>query len=164
MIVPGVQREPAAVKKHFVPSAEIHRRRIGRHADVTEVTRAVSCGNVHASGKRHSQMREVPADAPAFLMTFRGGAVSPGVVVSEFDSVMGVITDCLGALPAAFDAAKERPSQVGQLFGVAVAAGQQVGKNVARECRHIPLLGGWAYLIWQTTVLDDKIAADFQKS
>jgi hypothetical protein len=82
-------------------------------------------GMFHASRERHRKMSEVPTDTAAFLMALRGGAVPPGMVVAELEAVMGVVTDRLCSLPAALDAAKERPGQVRQFFGVAVAASRK---------------------------------------
>ena len=54
-VVPGVEREPAAIKKDFIPCAEIHRRRIGWHADIAKITRAVTRRYIHAAGQRHAR-------------------------------------------------------------------------------------------------------------
>src|ERR1700692_2417842 len=37
LVVAGVQRVPAVAEIHFEPSAEIHRCRVRRHADVAEI-------------------------------------------------------------------------------------------------------------------------------
>ena len=120
--------------------------------------------DVHASGKRHGKMGEIPANAAAFLVTFRRGAVSPGMVVAEFNAVVGVVADRLRPLPAALDAAEERPSQIRKLLGVAVATCQQEGEGVARQRRSVPLMRGRANLIRQAAILDDELAADFEQS
>jgi hypothetical protein len=65
-VVPGIESKPAAVQEHLEPSAEIHRRRVLGNADVAQVARAVSSGDVHAATQRNSQMREVAADADLF--------------------------------------------------------------------------------------------------
>ena len=57
-------------------------------------------------------MGEVPANAAAFLVALRGGAVPAGMVVAEFNAVVGVIADRLRPLPASLDASEERPGQV----------------------------------------------------
>src|ERR1700730_1554462 len=96
MVVSRVEGEPATIKEHLVPRAEIHRGRIGWNADVAEVARAVAGRDVHASGKRHGKMGEIRADAAAFLVALRRGAVPPGMVVAEFNAVVGVVADGLG--------------------------------------------------------------------
>lgn len=109
------------------------------------------------------KMGEIPADAAAFFVAFRGGAVSACVMVAEFDAVMNVVTNRLRSLPAALDA-KERPRQVRQFFGVAVATGQHEGKNVTGQFGYVPLLCRRAHPIWHPAVLDDKLAADFEQA
>src|SRR5258708_30028513 len=111
MVVSRVEGEPATIQEHLVPRAEIHRGWIGWNADVAEVARAVAGRDVHATGQRRGKMGEVPADAAAFLMTLRRGAVPPRVVVAEFDAVGGVVADRLRSLPSASDAAEERPGE-----------------------------------------------------
>src|ERR1700743_2801871 len=119
MVVSRVEGEPATIQEHLVPRAEIHRGWIGWDTDVAEVARAVAGRDVHASGKRHGQMGEVPADAATFLMALRGGTGAPRVMVAEVDAVMGIVTDCLRSLPASLDGTEERPGQVREFFGVA---------------------------------------------
>jgi hypothetical protein len=51
-------------------------------------------------------MGKVPADTDALGMTFRGGTVATGVMVSELNVVMDVVADRLNALPADIDAAE----------------------------------------------------------
>jgi hypothetical protein len=121
MVMPRIEGEPATVKEHLVPCAKIHRGRITRYANVTQVTCAVPRRDIHASGKRHGKMGEVPADAATFLVSLRGRAVSPGVMVAELNAVVSVVTNRLRSLPAALDAAEERPRKGGELFGVAIA-------------------------------------------
>src|SRR5450432_1023583 len=163
MIVPRIEGEPTTIKEHLVQCAEVHGSRIGGNADVAKVARAVPRGDVHASGKRHGKMSEVSADAAAFLVPLRGGTVRPRVMVSEFDAVVDVVTDRLRSLPAALSSAKERPCQVRQFFGVAVATGQQEGKNVTGQFGYVPLLRRRAHLIRQAAVLYDEFAANFQQ-
>src|SRR5580692_4714028 len=42
MIMPRIEREPLSVEERLEPSAEVHRRRIPRYADIAEITRAVA--------------------------------------------------------------------------------------------------------------------------
>jgi hypothetical protein len=124
IVVSGVEGEPASIEEHLVPCAKVHGRRIGWDADVTKVTRAVSRRDVHAAGKRDCEMSKVSADSTTFFVSFRRGAVAPGVVVSELNAVVSVVTNRLRPLPTALNASKERPREIRELFGVAVATGQ----------------------------------------
>src|ERR1700733_11455386 len=164
MVVSRVEGEPATIQEHLVPRAEIHRGWIGWNADVAEVARAVAGRDVHASGKRHGKMGKIPADAAAFLVALRRGAVTPGMVVAEFNAVVGVVADRLRSLPSAPVAAEERPGEVRKLLGVAVATCQQEGEDVTRQRRYVPLMRGRANLIRQAAILDDELAADFEQS
>src|ERR1700675_1471123 len=145
MLVPRIQNEPTTIKEHLVPCAEVHGGRISGNADVAEVPRTVPRRDVHASGKRDGKMREVPADAATFFVAFRGGPVSPRVMVAELDALVSVVADRLRPLPAALNAAKERPCQGRQLFGVAVATSHKEGKKVTGQFGYVPLLRRGAY-------------------
>ena len=63
LVVAGIERVPAAAEIDFEPSAEIHRRRVERHADVAEIAGAVARRNVHAAAQRDREVGEVPAHA-----------------------------------------------------------------------------------------------------
>jgi hypothetical protein len=54
-------------------------------------------------------MCEVPANASAFRMSFRGSAVGARVMVTKLDATVSVVEDSLRPLPPALNAAKERP-------------------------------------------------------
>jgi hypothetical protein len=59
MVMPGIEREPAACEKHFEPGAEIHGRRIRLDPDVTEIAGAIAGRDVHATAQRDGKMGEV---------------------------------------------------------------------------------------------------------
>ena len=145
--MPRVQGEPATIKEHFIPSAEIHRGRINRYADVTKITRAIPRRDVHASGKGHCKMSEVPANAAALLVSLRSGAIASCVMIAEFDAIVSVVANGLRALPTALDTSKERPCQVGELFGVAIATSEKEGENLSGQRTYVPLLRGRADLV-----------------
>ena len=75
-------------------------------------------------------MSEVPANAAAFLVSLRGGTITSRVMIAEFDAVVTVVANSLRALPPTLDASKERPCEVRQLFGVAIATSQKEGENL----------------------------------
>ena len=50
-VVAGVEGVPAAAEIDFEPALEIHRRRVGRHADVAEIAGAIARRNVHAAAE-----------------------------------------------------------------------------------------------------------------
>jgi len=140
MVVARVEREPLAVEIDFEPCTEIHRCRIRRHADVAEITGAISCGQVHAAAKRHRKVGEVAADADLLVMTFRCGAVATRMLVTESNPLMGVVADSLRARPARRYATEQRPGKVGELLGVTVTAAQQVDQDVVGQVRDLRLV------------------------
>src|SRR6266550_2609810 len=125
----GIEGEPASVEENLKPGAEVHRSGISRHADITEISRAIAGGNVHAATQRHSEMGKVPADADTLRVALRGGAVAPGMVVSELNVILDIAADFLHALPAAVDPTESRPRQIGEFLGVAVAAAQEIHQS-----------------------------------
>ena len=73
-VVAGVERVPAPAQKDFEPGAEVHRRRVGRNADVAEIAGAIARRDVHAAAERDRQMGEIAADADALAQPVGGGA------------------------------------------------------------------------------------------
>ena len=160
-IVPGVKGIPFAVEKDLEPGAEVHRRRVFRHANVTEVTRAIASGDVHAAAQGDGKMRKVTAHADTLLMSFGGGAVAAGMVVAELNAVIDVVADRLHALPATGDRTEERPSEIGQFLGIAVSAPVKERKDVVRKIVHFPLTRIRCNLVRQPAILDQKVIAYF---
>jgi hypothetical protein len=68
------------------------------------------------------------------------------------------------ALPAAIDAAEQRPRQIGKFFGVAVAAAQKKHQRFIRQSADVPLLRVWDDGVRLATVADDEVVADFQQT
>src|ERR1700751_4110001 len=112
MIVPRVESVPPSAEKHLEPGAEIHRSRVSRHTDVSEIAGAVASRNIHAAAQRHSKMSEIAAHADTFLMTFGSRAVATRMVIAERDPVMHIVANRLHALPAARNASKQLPGKV----------------------------------------------------
>src|SRR4029079_3418317 len=108
-IVARIERVPAAVEEHLEPGAEIHRGRVGRNADIAEITGAIARRDVHAAAKRDSEMREVAAHAPLLDIGIVGGAADMGVLVAELDVLVDEVADCLHQAPAFPHLAEFRP-------------------------------------------------------
>ncbi len=139
VVVPGIHGEPAAIEKHFIPAAEVHGVRVDRHADVSEVTCAISRRNVHATRQRYSQMGIIAADTAAFFVTFRCRPVSSRILIAELDTVVHIIADGLCPLPTGLHAAEQGPGKIRQLLGIAIAARQQERQDVVRQIADSPL-------------------------
>ena len=107
MIVTGIECKPPPTEEHLEPGAEVHGRGIARYADVAQIAGAIAGRNIHAPAKGDRQMSKVTTDADPFLVAFGCRAVAPGVLITELDTIMDIVTDCLHALPSALDMAKE---------------------------------------------------------
>ena len=86
--------------------------RIGRHADVAEITGAVARRDVHAAAQRDREVGEVAADAAPLGMRIPGGLGRAGMLVAEFDAIMDVIADRLHQRPALRNLPEQRPRLV----------------------------------------------------
>ena len=84
MIVPCIEGVPPAFEKDLEPCAEVHWRGVCGHSDIPQIAGAVSGWNVHATAKSDRQVREVAANADAFLVPFGRSPIAAGVVVPEF--------------------------------------------------------------------------------
>ena len=82
------------------PGAEIHRRRIRRHADVAEIAGAVARRDVHAAAERDGEVREVAAHAAPLGEAARGAARGVGVLIVELDVRVDEIADRLHPAPS----------------------------------------------------------------
>src|SRR5687768_11509054 len=122
LVVPGVECVPLTRKIHLEPSAEVHRRRIGRNTDVAEIAGAVACRNIHATAKRDGKVREIPADAQTLVVSVPCRSRGAGVLVSEDKPLVNVITDRLNTRPSWLRRGEQRPSQIRQAIGIAIAA------------------------------------------
>src|SRR6516165_11341808 len=104
-VVTRVERVPAPADECLEPGAEIHRSGVRRHADISQITGAISSGDVHAPAKRHSEVSEVAAHAPLLGKTLRGAPGRIGVLISEPDVRVNEIADRLHPSPAGRSAA-----------------------------------------------------------
>src|SRR6185312_9947732 len=83
LIMTRVQRPPAPTQINLEPSAEIHRREIGLHANITKIPRAVPGRDVHATTERDREMCEVPTNSRTIFMSFERRAVTPRTLIVE---------------------------------------------------------------------------------
>ncbi len=138
----GVHRVPVAAEIDLEPGAEIHRRRVRRHADIAEIAGAVARRDVHAAAKRDREMGEVAADAGPVGVAAMRGAQQVGVHVVEADMAVDEIEDRLDARPAG----RRCPKKVSQAksakpVGVAIAAAEQEDQHVVGQVLDLVLHG-----------------------
>ena len=84
----SVEGIPAAVKVGLKPGGEIHRAIVRRHADVAQVARAVTRGDIQTATKRDGEVREIAADAGPLLERLTGPSGGAGMLVTEGDMSM----------------------------------------------------------------------------
>jgi len=105
--------------------------------------------------QRHSvtaRWAKVAADADAFLVPLERRAVTPRVVVTERNPLMRIIANRLHALPARCHMAEQRPGQIGQLLGVAIAAAEQIDQHIVRQFSDIELPRIGRHIVGQTAI------------
>src|SRR6516162_9319959 len=124
-IVPRIKDAPATAEIRLDPSGEIHWPIRRKGADLTEITSAVACRNVHTAAKCDGEVRIVAADAFPFVEGFKGRLGGTRVLVAERDMVVHKIADRLNACPARRRMAEQVPSYLGQQVRLAVPAAQQ---------------------------------------
>ena len=124
-IVASVEGIPVAVKVGLKPGGEIHRAIRRRHADIAQVTGAVTRGDIHTATEGDGEVRVIAADAGPLLESLPGRLRGAGVLVTEGDMLMDEIADGLDAFPSGGRLAEEVPSYLGQQIGLAISAPQQ---------------------------------------
>ena len=164
MIVPCIEGVPPAFEKDLEPCAEVHWCGVSGHADIPQIAGAVSGWNVHGTAKSDRQVREVAANADAFLVPLGRSSIASGVVVSEFNTVVNVVTDRLNSLPTASDPTKHRPCLIREFLRVAIPATKKVRQRFIWQVAHGPLLGWTIDFVREAAVRDQEFIAEFDQS
>ena len=97
-------------------------------------------------------------------MPFGSSPIASGVVVSEFNTVMNVVTDRLNSLPTASDPTKHRPCLIRDLLRVAIPATKKVRQRFIWQVAHRPLLGMIIDFVREAAVRDQEFIAEFDQS
>jgi len=95
LIMSGIKGVPFAPEVDLKPSVEIHRRRIRRHTDITQVTVHIARWDVHGTAQRDGEMGEVTAYASPLLVCLKGGARRARALIVEDKPLMREVTDGL---------------------------------------------------------------------
>ena len=66
-----VKRPPTILQIDFEPGAEIHWGRLGRNADIAQVTRRVAGRNIQRAAKSDGQVLKIAADSVRSVNTSR---------------------------------------------------------------------------------------------
>jgi hypothetical protein len=84
-VVAHVKGVPFAAEISFEPGCKIHRRIPSLHADIAEITGAVTRWDVHATTQRDREVRIIPANAGVIAEGFPSRRAGAGVFVAEGD-------------------------------------------------------------------------------
>ena len=141
VVVAGIKGVPVAVEEDLGPGAEIHGSGIDRYADVAEITRGISGGDVEASQKGDQQMRKITADAPPLLINVKCGFIRTSKWVAKLDVGVNPIANGLNAAPSERGIAEEVPRDIAELVGFAIPAGEQKLHDIRGKSVNIPLNG-----------------------
>src|SRR6266403_3348455 len=124
-VVARVKRVPLAADIGFEPGCEIHRCVRDRHADIAQITGAVSRRDVHAATEGDREVSIVPADAGAIAEGFPSRPAGTRMFIAEGNVLVNEVADGLDATPAERRLPEQRPCDLGKPIGLAIAAGQQ---------------------------------------
>ena len=158
-VVARIERVPLAGQIDLEPAGEIHRRGIAGHADVAEIAGAIARRDVHAAAERQRQMRKIAADAGALLVDVMRRLHVMGVLVAEGDVVMDEIDDRLHPRPARRRVAEQRPGDIGELVGLAIAARHQIEQHLVGQLVDRHLLRGRHHDVGQAGIAHQRVAA-----
>ena len=135
-----VKTVPTVTEEDLKPGAKVHGGRVARNPDISQITGAITGRDVHAAAQGDGKVGEVAAHTDPFLVAFGRRAIASGVVLSKLDSLVSIVANGLNTLPSTLDVAEQRPSEIVQLFGVAITAGKQVDQDSARKRIDVVLL------------------------
>src|SRR5271165_3326429 len=106
-VVARVESVPTPAEIGLEPGAEIHRRRIGRHADIAKIPGAIARRDAHAAAQGDGQMGKVAAHALALYEHVERRLGRVRVLVAKADMVVHKIADRLDPSPAAWGVAEQ---------------------------------------------------------
>jgi len=156
-VVTGIEGKPAPPDECLEPRAEIHRRRIGRYANITEITRAVSRRNIEAATERDREMREVATDPPLLGKGSRGASGGISILIAERDMLVNEVADRLHPAPSWGCAAEQRPGVVHHHVRLAVTAAKEIDQRIVRQIGHSMFLRRGIDEVRLPAVSDDRI-------
>ncbi len=93
-------------------------------------------------------------------MGLAGGAGGPGVLIAEGQPVMDVVDDRLHPGPAGPRGAEQRPCEILQGLGLAVATAEQIDEGLVRKLVHRMLDSQGRGLVRQTRVPDQEVRVE----
>jgi hypothetical protein len=155
-VVARVKDVPLATDIGFEPGGKIHRRIGDRHTDIAEVTGAIARRDIQATAEGDREVGIIAAHAGAIAERLPRGPAGAGVFVAKSDVLVDVVAHRLDPAPSRRRLAEERPRDVGQPIGLAVAAGQQERQGIVGEVRHGMLVRFDGGPVRLTAIIQDR--------
>jgi hypothetical protein len=93
LVMTRIERVPTAAEIDLKPSAEIHRRRIGRYTDVAEIARAIARRNVQATAERDRKVGEIPTHPAPLGKCVPRGLGRTRMLITERNAIMDIVAD-----------------------------------------------------------------------
>jgi hypothetical protein len=110
-----IKDESSPAEEDFEPRAEIHRIRVGRHANIAQIAGAIASRDIHAAAQRHSEMREVATYTYSLVKSIERGSIIASVSISKRKVAMDKVADRLRSVPPGSSGSKCLPRKVGEL-------------------------------------------------
>src|ERR1700722_13554291 len=98
--MPSVKGIPSSLQEDLKPSAKVHRIRIRRDTNITQITRGVACGDIHAAAQGNRQMGKIAADTNPLAKPIERGAIGASFLIIESEMAMDKVANRLNPLPA----------------------------------------------------------------
>src|SRR6516164_4990132 len=156
-VVASIERVPAPAEIDLKPGAEIHRIRIGRHANVAKITGAIARRNVHAAAQGDCEMGKISTDATAFHMCIPRRLGRIRMLIAECKVAVYVVANSLNERPSLPHIAKFGPGEVHETIRLAIPAAKEIDERLDRELFQSVLLSIRRYVVGLAAVVDQKI-------
>src|ERR1700737_1751873 len=114
-VMPRIEGMPLSAKIGFEPGAEIHWIGISRNANITQIARGVTRGDIHAAAQGDRKMGKIAADANPLEKTIDRLAIAGACQVIEAEMAMDEGANGLHLCPPSGSGAEGLPGEVKQL-------------------------------------------------
>src|SRR5580658_7431070 len=159
LVIAGIECPPTVFEIDLEPCTEWRWEDYG-DADVAQIPRGITCGNVECAAEGDGQVLIVATYADALSKNIEGGFCGPGVLIVKRDFVVDPVADGLHAAPAGFDLSEQLKRNAGETIDLAVAAVEQELKHFVRQIADGMLTGRPIDLIRISRVLNERGAAE----
>src|SRR5580704_11002349 len=98
--MPSVKGIPSSLQEDLKPSAKVHRIGISRDANITQITRGVACGDIHAAAKGNCQMGKITANPYLLSKSLQRSSIGTSLLIIEAKMAMDKFADRLNPFPS----------------------------------------------------------------